>query len=232
MKTQSTSSEPESTHLRQKAEEELKNRKPTETIVTEVDTLRLIHELQVHQIELEMQNDEMAIANNQAIIAIEKYVDLYDFAPAGYLTLSKDGSIVGLNFSAATLLGKERSHLKNRMFSTCLNQDSIALFNEFIELTFKSKSKNTCELAIISPKTQKTIWLHIDATIFRDSDQCLLNMVDITERKQLEDDLSKKTKELESLNNYFLGREMRMKELKEEINALLIKSGCEKQYLL
>jgi PAS domain S-box-containing protein len=227
-----TATKVQSTHLRQKAEEELKNRKPTDSMVSEVDTLKLIHELQVHQIELEMQNDEMAIANNQAIVAIEKYVDLYDFAPAGYITLSKDGNIDSLNFSAATLLGKDRSQLKNRQFSACLNQDSLAIFSEFIESTFKTKFKNTCELSITSYKTNKITWLHIDASIFRNSNQCLLSMVDITERKQLEDELSKKSKELETINNYFLGREMRMIELKEEINALLIKSGCEKTYLL
>ena len=94
----------EATLLRLIAEEELKNLKPSLADIAEHDNLKLIHELQVHQIELEMQNEELKLAHLKAYEAIEKYVELYDYAPSGYLTLSKEGDILELNYSAATML--------------------------------------------------------------------------------------------------------------------------------
>ena len=93
----------EAKELRQNAEAELKTRKSI-GIIPEDDHLRLLHELRVHQIELEMQNEELTRAREQAEAAMEKYTDLYDFAPSGYLTLSENGNITDLNFLAAKKL--------------------------------------------------------------------------------------------------------------------------------
>ena len=80
--------------LRQKAEEHLKKlQSKTASVSSEADMLKLIHELEVHQIELEMQNEELVIAKETAEIAEEKYTELYDFAPCGYLSLTKEGKI-------------------------------------------------------------------------------------------------------------------------------------------
>ena len=96
--------------LRQNAEELLKKKSPTlVSSLSEADNLKLIYELQVHQIELEMQNDELIAAQSAAVSAAKKYLELYDFAPSGYFTLSKDGKIIELNLSGAIILGKERS---------------------------------------------------------------------------------------------------------------------------
>ncbi|MDA3797765.1 MAG: histidine kinase, partial [Kiritimatiellae bacterium] len=92
----------ESEILRQKAEAQFKKRPPKENLdLSEADTLRLIHELEVHQIELELQNDELQRAKADANIATNKYTDLYDFAPSGYFTISKLGEIVELNLTSA-----------------------------------------------------------------------------------------------------------------------------------
>ena len=71
----------------------------------ESDFKKLLHELQVHQIELEMQNEELIKANETAETALRKYTMLYDFAPMGYFTLEEDGTICDLNFTAAEMLG-------------------------------------------------------------------------------------------------------------------------------
>ena len=101
--------------LRKKAEELLQRKDKACLVSTdatsEADILKLIHELQVHQIELEMQKEELVIAKEKAELAEEKYTELYDFAPSGYIALSKIGEILELNFAAANMLGKERSKL-------------------------------------------------------------------------------------------------------------------------
>ena len=83
---------------------------------SEAEKLKLIHELEVHQIELEMQNEELLLAKLQADSAIEKYTELYDFSPSGYFTLSQDGSILDANLTGSVMLGKERSNLINTKF--------------------------------------------------------------------------------------------------------------------
>ena len=115
--------------LRRKAEELLKNdQKKPNSYLSEVEILKLIHEIEVHQIELEMQNEELKVAKERAIeLASEKYAKLYDFAPSGYFTLSKDGEIDDLNIAAAQMLGKERERLKNGRFGFFVSEDKSCL---------------------------------------------------------------------------------------------------------
>ena len=107
----------------------------------------------------------------------------------------------------------------------------MQLYNEFFIEIFKSKQKQTCELEIRS-NPEKPIFVHIAAHVSQNADSCLVTMFDITDRKAMEIELQKALHQYKELNSYFLGRELRMVELKEEINKLLVKSGCEKQYLI
>ena len=85
--------------LREKAEKQQRLNQPKKKLeISEIAMLKLIHELEVHQIELEMQNDELLIAKETAELAEKKFTELYDFAPSGFLSLSKDGEILKLNF--------------------------------------------------------------------------------------------------------------------------------------
>ena len=84
-------------NLRRKAEELLKKRPSASSKLSEADILKLIHEFEVHQIEIEMQYEELILAREQAISAAEKYIELYDLAPSGYFTLSPGGQIIKLN---------------------------------------------------------------------------------------------------------------------------------------
>ena len=220
----------ESKELRQKAEAELKVRKLTKSIV-EVENSKLIHELQVHQIELEMQNEELLIAREQAESAMEKYTDLYDFAPTGYLSLSKEGIIVNLNFAAAKMLGKDRIYLKNTNLRYYIHPDSLELYNHSLNEAFQIKTKKSCELFLLS-NNEKSIFVHIVSFVPDSGKECLITMIDISERKRLEDELERALNHYKGLNEYFLDRELRMMDLKKEINELLIKSGCEQKYLI
>ena len=102
-------SQTESEILRQRAEE-LLNMKLSKSgsQLSEAETQKLIHELEVHQIELEIQNEELILAKKQAADNSEKYIELYDFAPSGYFTLTRKGEILQLNLLGAKMLGKER----------------------------------------------------------------------------------------------------------------------------
>jgi PAS domain S-box-containing protein len=175
--------------FRQKAEALLnkKQKKPKSTDL-EVDTLALIHELEVHQIELEMQNDELVIAKENAEALEKKYTELYDFAPIGYLTLSKTAEITEINFAAASMLQKERLHLIKTNFTLYISQNSHLVFNTFLERVFKSILKQTCEVTL-SIKNHSPIYVNIDGILSSDGNECLIALADITLKKEAEDKL-------------------------------------------
>lgn len=191
--------------------------------------MRLIHELHVHQIELEMQKEELEVAKEKAVKAMEKYTELYDFAPSGYLSITKEGNIVDLNFSAAKLLGKERIYLKNTRFGLYIQPECMKTYNQTIDDAFRINSKMTCEIFLMSG-IDATTFVHIDAIVPENSNICLITIVDISERKQLENILLNTASDLKLTNGYFVDREIRMIALKNEINELLAKSGSEKRY--
>ncbi|MFH0865367.1 MAG: hybrid sensor histidine kinase/response regulator, partial [Bacteroidota bacterium] len=111
--------------LRMKAEEQLKEKqKKIDKSVMEADAKKLLHELQVHQIELEMQNEELHKAYETAETALKKYTMLYDFAPMGYFTLDSDGRICDLNFTGAELLGDRRFSLVNNNFKLFVSEET------------------------------------------------------------------------------------------------------------
>ena len=92
-------------NLRQKAETLLRiNSSENDSPLSEIETLKLVHELEVHQIELELINEELMLASSAAQNAAEKYTELYDFAPSDYFTLSKEGKIIELNLSGQKCL--------------------------------------------------------------------------------------------------------------------------------
>ena len=102
------------------------------TSPTEANILKLLHELEVYQIELEMQNEELRrirdIATHSAIEYANLYEEIYDFSPSGYFTLSNEGIICELNLSGARILGMERSSIVNKNFSQFVAKDSLTVF--------------------------------------------------------------------------------------------------------
>ena len=124
----------ESHDLRQKAEALLKKKSvKAGSHLSEIEIYKLNHELEVHQIELELQNEELKLSRSAAMETAEKFAELYDFAPMGYLTLSKDGKIMELNLLAAEMIGEVRSRLINRHFGVCISEKSKPVFNLFLD---------------------------------------------------------------------------------------------------
>jgi PAS domain S-box-containing protein len=188
--------------LRQKSEELLNRRDKASHVSTiETDNQKLIHELQVHQIELAMQNEELLIANNKAEFVSEKYTELYDFAPIGYFTLSKDGDIIELNHSGAKMLGKDFYRLKKSRFGFFVYKDTKPIFNAFLEKVFISKIKESCELILISYSSSPK-YIYLTGIVSENSEQCLVSATDITERKQIEEALKESNSKLETAMDF------------------------------
>ncbi|MCX6928001.1 MAG: histidine kinase [Verrucomicrobia bacterium] len=187
--------------LRRHAEAKLKERrKPAALPQTNADTKRLVHELQVHQVELELQNAELSRARTEAEANAEKFSDLYDFAPVGYFTFAEKGSILGVNLTGAALLGEQRQRLLNRRFQVWVAPDGVKGFNEFLKRTFGCGTRQTCEVKIL--KTGKAcLPVQIEGCRVLNPDteiQCRAVVVDLTERKRVEEEIRKLNVELET----------------------------------
>jgi PAS domain S-box-containing protein len=154
---------------------------------SEGDTLRLVHELQVHQIELELQNEELQQGRDQMEAMMEKYSDLYDFAPVSYFTLDRDGIICEANLTFAGLLGLERSRFVKRRFGIFIRPDGLSTFNSFLKKVFKSKARELCELSI-PREGQPDVEVRITATVTGSGRECRAVLADITEINRAEAD--------------------------------------------
>jgi len=166
--------------LRLKAEEKLKKlSKKASTRVLESDTKKLLHELQVHQIELEMQNEELRQANEIAEEALRKYTLLYDFAPMGYFTLDSDGSICELNFTGAEILGEKRFSLINSNFKLFVSEDSKPAFSKFFKNVYTGNAKVSCEL-MLGYNGKQLCQVYMEGIVLGDDRKCLLSVVDIS----------------------------------------------------
>jgi len=167
--------------LRRKAEELLKsNQKKPGYSLSEVEILKLIHEIEVHQIELELQNEELKLAKDRAIeLASEKYAKLYDFAPSGYFTLSQEGEIIDLNIAASKILGKERVGLIKSRLGFFVSDDTKQNFNIFLKNIFASNKKETC-LVTLRTNSDLPVFVHLTGISTKNNELCLLNVADIT----------------------------------------------------
>jgi len=113
---------------------------------------------------------------------------LYDFAPSGYLSLSKDGKIAELNFAAAKMLGKERLHLQNSLFGFFVSAETKPAFNDFLEEAFSGKANATCEVALTTNGDISMV-VSLTGSCDESGEICLVTAVDITERKRAEEKL-------------------------------------------
>lgn len=179
--------------LRRKAEKKIKTDHPENlTSLSGGDILKLMHELEVHQIELEMQNEELRQAKFKAEDAAKNFADLYNeiysYSPAGYFNLAPDGRIINVNNNGALILGKERFDLVQSNFRLFISPASLPVFNEFLQKAFDSNCNQACELnlAVIGKPSCNVF---IEGRVPAHKEECLLTAFDITERKLAEEAL-------------------------------------------
>ena len=167
------------------------------------DVQRLVHLLQVHQVELEHQNQELRITQQELEVSRNKYVNLFDFSPTPYLTLDFGGIIKEVNLSASKLFGIDRNKLIGRRFISYILQEDRDIFNSFIKTVFKSPTKHSCDLKVMN-KNKQVFHVLVEGLELEDtleSDQrCQVSLIDLTEFKRLEASLKKSNEELKILN--------------------------------
>ncbi len=199
MKNQLKSKSNDGKTLRQKAELQLKKKISDESaILADGDLAKLFHELQVHQIELELQNEELKLAKEKTEEATEKFTELYDSAPTGYFTLDTEGEILSVNLRGASMLNKERLYLVTRNFKLYVSDDSLPVFNNFLNDVFNTSSNHTCEVKL-KDNESTSIYVYMEAKLPEDKQTCFITMVDIADRKIAEQKLEQYNSRIKEL---------------------------------
>ena len=191
---------PPAADLRQAAEERLRSKKaaPVEGLA-EVDVRALLHELQVHQIELEMQNEELQRAQAVAEEASERYQDLFAFAPVGYFLWDAQGHILEVNLAGAALLGLDRSRVVQKRFGQFVALEHRAMFADFCRRVLLADAKQTCEVEILNDGQAVAVLVEGIAVHDRRGHRrvCRAAVIDISQQKRAEEDLKRLNETLE-----------------------------------
>jgi len=191
-----TNSRPDhAAELRRQAEETArdnvaKSAKHVEALSPE-ETQHTHHELQVHQIELEMQNEELRQAQAQLDAGRARYFDLYDLAPVGYVTISEQRLLLEANLTTATLLGVTRNDLIKQPFSQFVLREDQDIYYFLHKQLFETGEPHGCELRMVK-KDGTAFWVRLQATSVQDTAGPAVSRVvisDITQRKQAEETL-------------------------------------------
>ena len=194
--------------LRKKAEEKALAEKSRDTDDLSPDEARkLIHELRVHQIELEMQNEELRRTQVELDEARDKYFDLYDLAPVGYMTVSEKGLILEANLTAAILLGAARNALINQPVSSFILKEDQDVYYHHRRRLLETCEPQVCEIRMVRAG-RSPIWVRLDATVVQDVENGYLlirtTIIDITDRKLIEDALLESEQSVRRLNENIL----------------------------
>jgi PAS domain S-box-containing protein len=202
--------------LRQRAEEKAVGMTENLEAMSLEEIRRILHELRVHQIELEMQNDHLQRAHVEIDAARERYHDLYDLAPIGYFTLSEHGLFLEANLTAFTMLGVDRGTLIKQRISGFILEDDHAIYYRYRNRLFETHSAlgqgsvqanprqtgepQGCELRMVK-NDGSLFWAHLAATVRQDAGAAPVSFIvmrDITERKLAEAELHETNRRLEA----------------------------------
>ena len=179
-------------NLRRNAEEAIKNNPAGRQKLQVNNTSEVIHELQVHQIELEMQNEELRKAQVQLEEYRSRYCDLYDFAPVGYFCFDSMGLILEVNLTGAALLGAEKNDLINKPFSLYVSKKDGDLFYLHRRKSIETNAKQTCEIELVR-KDGSRLYALLETMAIENSQEnsgrLRTTVTDITERKRADESL-------------------------------------------
>lgn len=186
-------SQPESAApLRRQAERRLQRARGEQQPPEAQDAPRLLHELEVHQVELEIQNEELHRSHEEMEAMLERYTDLYDFAPIGYFTLDLGGVIRGANLAGAALLELDRSRLIGRSFEALVVPGARGAFGEFLAAVAAHREQGALELELQRGPVHRenlTRFVQIQAAISTSGQEYRIAAIDLTKRRQAEKEL-------------------------------------------
>ena len=209
--------------LRKKAEQKLAaGADDVQASVEKRNMQRMIHELQVHQVELEMQNEELMHSRSEIEQSRNDYLLLYQSAPVAYFTLDRNGVILSSNYKGSQLLGHTAQALFNKPFRSLLASSEGPEFYYFIKKIFDTQENYTCELTLIN-KSGQPIFAYLEGRLMpeqEDAQQCLLALIDITQRKKLEEETIqlKLQQQKEILNAILQGQEQERARMGEALH--------------
>ena len=203
--TQDNHSQDKLSELRTQAETALQGKGfdvPDVSALSTEKIQELVHELHVHQIELDIQNEDLRQAQIKLEELKDKYVDLYDFAPAGYMTLNDKGLILEANLTAVRLLGVERTSLIKMFLSRFVCQEFVNPYYLYLKQVFESQSMQTCEIKL-TRKDGTVFYAQLESVAVQDESgqfrRCRTILTDITEHKVAEDALKAEKQRFQSL---------------------------------
>jgi PAS domain S-box-containing protein len=208
MKNSSSRNGPED--LRRRAEESLKSEPDRLDDIRLREANCLIHELRVHQIELEMQNEEFRRAQNDLEISRSRYADLYDFAPLSYFTFDEQGRIIEVNLTGAKQLGIERISLIKAPFVAMVAESDMEVYLSHLKKIFDTREDHTCEVRL-KVKDGGEFYARLDSIFMESANgtvSCRTSVTDITERKRAEAALLESEQRVRRLNEHILNMVM------------------------
>lgn len=188
--------------LRRRAEGLLKQRKLRERDdTTSVTSRRLVHELETHQIELELQNEELRNARIELEHGLARYTELFDFAPLGYATLDAAGVICALNHTGADLLHAHRARIVGKPFLAFVAPSDHGRFLDLLEQARSSDRQVKAEVELALPRP--SLFLRLTAGVPRSNESALLlAFTDITDRRRYEEALERSEEALRRIDRH------------------------------
>lgn len=174
-------------NIRQKAEAIWLNEFKESPVREEKDWAAILQELQIHQIELELQNQELRATQQELVNAQRQYFDLYNLAPVGYFSFDEQGLIIDVNLAGAHLLNRERRFLLNSVFFTHLDSETRPIFFNHLDTVFKTNIRQSCQLTLHG-KGQSPKYVQIDSVpkVEHNRTLCHSTFADISRLKQSE----------------------------------------------
>ena len=169
---------PDVLKLRMSAEKKVASRPAfDEEIIAHLDAKRLYHELQVHQIELEMQLSELQKSHQALDLLLEQYAEIYDFAPVCYMSLDRKGRILKCNFSSADLIGAPRAKVIRRPLAGLVAAADLPVFATFMAQVFDQHPfKASCRLNLLVKGADGTS-VQLEALAAESGQECLLTIL-------------------------------------------------------
>jgi PAS domain S-box-containing protein len=172
--------------LRKRAEEALRGKPVEVNDLTSEDIQYLLHELQVHQAELSIQNEDLRHTQEELELSRDLYSDLYNFAPVGYCTIDHKGSILNANHTLADLLGVEHAKLIHERFAHFVAREDQDTFFLYCQRAFERPRCLSGEIRLVKPSREIT-FVRLESMISHGDEKHLLVMViDSTQQRQLQ----------------------------------------------